>query len=151
MYEYETCIDGVSFEAAHYTHVRGKRVLHGHTFKVKVCLRGEGRDYVIDFLTLRDVINTIVKDLNYSLLIPKDHQGKVRLEAPVKVVINEYVIDGEPTAENIARHICLKLIHSLRARNININNVYEVLVEVWEGSSFHGGYSIKIKNSSVID
>ncbi len=143
---YETCIDGLSFNAAHYTHVGNRRILHGHTFRVKICLKGKGKDYVIDFLLLKNIANSIIEELDYTLIIPKEHLGKVKIEAPVKVVINEYAIDGEPTAENIAKHICFKLINLLKLKNVDISNINEITVKVWESADFHGGFSIKVKD-----
>jgi len=143
---YETCIDELSFNAAHYTYVGNRRILHGHTFKVEICLKGRGKNYVIDFLLLKDIANSIIKELDYTLIIPKEHLGKVKIEAPVKVVINEYAIDGEPTAENIAKHICFKLINLLKLKNIDISNISEITVKVRESENFYGGFSIKVKD-----
>jgi len=136
-----TCVHGIVFNAAHYTKVYGTRTLHGHTFRVDVCVYGpSNKDYVIDFLELKEITENIVRGMDYSLLIPKSHEGKISINAPERVSIKYYVIDGEPTAENIAKHIAMKL-----ASMLSKVKIFKIRVTVFEGSSFSGSYELNLR------
>lgn len=124
------CVDGISFDAAHYTPVDGVPLLHGHTFSVSVCVDGEvGSDsMVIDFIKLREVVEGVVRQYRYSLLIPEKDASNVIIKGPFKVKL--VVINCEfPTAEVLALRICEELATVLK----QLTNVSSISVGVREG------------------
>ena len=82
------------------------RFLHGHNARVEIDIEADSLDHrgmVIDFSDIRDTVKTWIDDnLDHRLILNRDD--------PLIPVLNEmhephYVIDRNPTAENIAAHI----------------------------------------------
>lgn len=121
------CVSDLVFDAAHYTPVSGELLLHGHTFKVEVCVEGvSGPLWVVDFIKLRNVVGDIIEPLNYSLLIPVGDAGKVSFNAPFKT--KERIFECElVTAECISSYICSEL------KRVYRDEVQQVIVTVEEG------------------
>ena len=82
------------------------RHLHGHNGRIEVDIEADETDYrgmVVDFADIRDVVKTWIDD-------NLDHRMILNREDPLVAVLTElgeahYVIDANPTAENIAAHI----------------------------------------------
>lgn len=108
------CVKGPYLSIAHYTPVKGTRLLHGHTYEIVVCVEGDVKDgFLIDFIELRDIVENIVSNINYSLVVPKDEVDKVSFEAP-NTVLKITVVDGLGYAEDLARLICKRLVSSIK-------------------------------------
>ncbi len=121
-----TCINNLFFEACHFNKIDDEVVLHGHTFEVKVCVRGElsSMGWVIDFSLLRRVAEDVVSRFKYALIVPNKFKGVVKVEGPFKV---RYVyIEGNATAEVLARLICKEIANKVKALNHSVSGV-----EVW--------------------
>ena len=82
------------------------RHLHGHNGRIEVDIEADETDYrgmVVDFADIRDVVKTWIDDnLDHRMILNRDD--------PLVAVLTElgeahYVIDANPTAENIAAHI----------------------------------------------
>lgn len=90
-----------TFEASHvlpdYVGACGR--LHGHSYKVEVCLAGEvnERGMVMDFHELDTIMKPIIETLDHS------HLNDIRVN---------------PTAEDIATYINKRLYDGLKARNL---------------------------------
>ncbi len=82
------------------------RHLHGHNGRIEVDIEADETDYrgmVVDFADIRDVVKTWIDD-------NLDHRMILNRNDPLVAVLTElgeehYVIDANPTAENIAAHI----------------------------------------------
>lgn len=102
------------FDAAHnLINYRGKcEVLHGHTYKLAVTLKGEpdGDGMVFDFVELKKIVGDLV-------LSQLDH-----------VYINDII--SQPTAEYIAAWIFKALDEPLRRPNCELHEI-----QVWETAS----------------
>lgn len=133
MRQITTCVDNISFEAAHYTPVRGVPTIHGHTFRVTVCVSGspkESTGWVIDFDVLKEIANRVIRKYNFSLLAPESDSGKIEIKGPFKANI-VYLRNGLPTAENLGKEICEELARELTEISIEFS---EINVKVFEGS-----------------
>ncbi len=109
-----------SFAAAHYLkdHDGPCARMHGHTWQVEVTLKGgklDHRGMLLDFQKVKNLIKTIVEDL--------DHQCLNELEP--------FNSGGEksPTAENLARYIYERLEPEI---NNQEHSSHVALVRVWE-------------------
>ncbi len=142
---YSTCVTNIYVNIVHYTEVENERVLHGHTYKISVCFRAKHiNKYVIDFLELKRIVNSVINKINNSILIPKEHLGKVSFKAPVNVNVKTYAIDGEATAENLAKHIADEVINTLRMSNINVSNLKAIMVKIEDPQGFKAYFSKSI-------
>ena len=129
----KTCVDGLFFEAMHYTPVDGVPTLHGHTFKLIVCVEGEvsGKGWVIDFNRLRSIARDALSPYNYSLIMPLRDKGYISIKGGFKVRFF-YINAPEATAEAIASEICRKILKEVRELGQNISATE---IELWEGEN----------------
>lgn len=86
--------------------------LHGHTYKLEVTISSphglaEGTGMVIDFKDLKQAINNVIEKFDHAMILNK-HDNMV-ITFCIKQAYAHYLIDGEPTAENIALEIELLL------------------------------------------
>ena len=65
------------FSAAHFITFNGNvcERLHGHNYRVAVEIHGalDENQYVIDFIALRDSLQSIVDELDHHMLLPTNH------------------------------------------------------------------------------
>jgi 6-pyruvoyltetrahydropterin/6-carboxytetrahydropterin synthase len=65
------------FSAAHFITYAGDTCepLHGHNYRIyaEVCGPLDENQYVIDFIALRDALQTIVNSLDHRMLLPTEH------------------------------------------------------------------------------
>jgi len=101
-------VEKFKFEAAHAVIINEKpEKIHGHTFRLEIAVEGELRKgYVMDFLELRRIVETIVRRLDHGNL-------------------NEFF--ENPTIENVA----LWLAEEIRTKlpgNVTLRRI-----TLWEG------------------
>ena len=108
------------------------RHLHGHNGRVEVDVVSDEPDYrgmVIDFSDIKAVVKTWIDD-------NLDHRMILHREDPLVAVLSElgeahYVIDRNPTAENIAAHI-----HDMTSSDsLNITEI-----RLWETPNSYATY-----------
>lgn len=109
------------------------RFLHGHNGRVEILIEAERLDpdgMVLDFGEIRSGIEKWIDEEldHHTLLFQEDPLVSLLKDAGQKVV----VMDAIPTAENIAKFICLK------GREMGLNIVQ---VRVWETSKNSAVYS----------
>jgi 6-pyruvoyltetrahydropterin/6-carboxytetrahydropterin synthase len=113
------------FGAAHHLKETGGECenLHGHNWKIEVCVKGERLDkngLLIDFKILKNETKEIIDKL--------DHKYLNELE---------WFRDMNPTSENISR-----LIYELLSRKINDENISVSSVTTWESDTACATYSV---------
>jgi|Deesub1362B_J571_1020462.scaffolds.fasta_scaffold00630_20 6-pyruvoyltetrahydropterin/6-carboxytetrahydropterin synthase len=108
------------FSAAHkLTGYKGKcSELHGHQWKVEIFVTGENLDKIgilIDFKILKEKLEEIIRKFDHSYL-------------------NDFKEIGNPTSENISRHIFknLKLPESIRLEKVRVWESPHVWCEYYE-------------------
>jgi 6-pyruvoyltetrahydropterin/6-carboxytetrahydropterin synthase len=97
--------------------------LHGHNWKIEVCVKGERLDkngLLVDFKVIKNETREIIDKL--------DHKYLNELE---------WFIDMNPTSENISR-----LIYELLGKKINSDNIRVSSVTTWESDTACATYSI---------
>ena len=76
-YQVRLAKDNMVFSAAHFITFNGNvcERLHGHNYRVRVDVAGQldENQYVIDFIALRDTLQTIVNQLDHYTLLPTNH------------------------------------------------------------------------------
>ncbi len=101
------------FDAAHsLPGYQGKCAnLHGHTYKVEVVVEGSKGEngFVMDFFQLKKILNSVLEDLDHTNL-----NGLL----------------PNPTAENIAELLGLRLRHKLEGLHVSL-----VSLKLWEGKN----------------
>ncbi len=106
--------------------------LHGHNGLIEVDIEADSLDslgMVMDFTSVRDIVKGWV-DENL------DHKMLLRRDDPVAPILEElgepiYLLDDNPTAENIAKHIYLQA----RSRGLNMAEI-----RLWESPSSYATY-----------
>ncbi len=126
------CVDGITFEASHYTPVNNIPQLHGHTFTLTLCVEGElGEDLmVIDFLKLREIVEGVVERYRYSLIVPRNDLEDVHISGPFKVKLA--IIDyPHATAEALTMSMLDELTTVFKSLKIKL----KITLRVAEGSN----------------
>jgi 6-pyruvoyltetrahydropterin/6-carboxytetrahydropterin synthase len=125
--------EALVFSAAHFITFAGNvcERLHGHNYKVAAEVYGplDENQYVVDFLAVRDSLQTIVAELDHHMLLPTDHPRikVVADESSVNVTFEDRrwvfprtdcVLLPVPntTAELLARYIGRQLLDELHKR-----------------------------------
>lgn len=100
-------IKELTFSATHYIPFHPKcSAIHGHTYFVKdICIEVDG---FVDFGKIKQVI----KNWDHSFIVPKDHVDiwldiwrQETMKERHGIALNIRFVDGDPTVENIAKHI----------------------------------------------
>lgn len=120
---YEVVVED-TFSAAHkLRNYKGKcENLHGHNWKVVVCVKGDMLDdkgILLDFHILKDELKEILKIF--------DHKDINKIS---------FFKKANPTSENIASYIYKKIQESLNKYSVKIN-----YVKVWESDKQFAKYS----------
>jgi len=118
------------FSAAHFITYNGDvcEPLHGHNYHVAAEVHGQldENQYVVDFIALRDALQTIVDELDHRMLLPTDHPTILVKEQGKEVTVTHgerrWVFPREDcvllsmvntTAELLARYIGCRLLEAL--------------------------------------
>lgn len=121
------------FSAAHFITYDGDTCepLHGHNYHVAAEVRGslDENHYVIDFIALRDALQTIVDALDHRMLLPTEHPtisvASSDDEVEVRHAERRWIFPAadcvllpmaNTTAELLARHIGHQLLDALEQR-----------------------------------
>lgn len=142
------------FSAAHFITYNGNicEPLHGHNYHVAAEVHGplDENQYVIDFIALRDALQTIVDELDHRMLLPTKHptikvtntnhknghevevtHGEKRWVFPASDCV--LLPMANTTAELLARHIGLRLLDDLQERlDVQIGNI-QISVDECDG------------------
>jgi len=108
------------------------KYLHGHNGLIEVDIEADSLDslgMVMDFTSVRDIVKGWVdENLDHKLLLRRDDPV-----APILEKLGEpiYLLDDNPTAESIAKHIYLQ------ARNQGLNMAE---IRLWESPSSYATY-----------
>lgn len=130
------------FDSAHriYEHEKKCRYLHGHSYRVKVLLRGELEEHgmLVDFGILKSKIHDLLD--HKIILSEKDPLVPLLEKAGQRLV----VLDRNPTAENLAFFIASLILR-------NFKNIKEAEVEVFETPSQSGFVKMTRKNFAKVN
>ena len=118
--------------------------LHGHNYRVFVEFHGplDDNHYVVDFIALRDLLQTLVDELDHHMLLP-DRHPLIRVvpgEHEVEVTFEERrwvfprgdcIILPVPntTAELLARYLGQRLLDDLQSRGIPAPSLLRIGVD----------------------
>jgi 6-pyruvoyltetrahydropterin/6-carboxytetrahydropterin synthase len=138
------------FSAAHFITFNGNvcERLHGHNYRVAVEIHGplDENQYVIDFIALRDSLQSIVNELDHHMLLPTNHPMiRVRPdENEVEVTFEQrrwifprgdcVLLPVEnTTAELLANYIGHRLLAAVAEKTVASPTKIEVAVDENEG------------------
>ena len=108
------------------------RYLHGHNGLLEVVVESDSLDdmgVVMDFATVRDLVKGWVdENIDHRMILYREDRV-----VPVLTELGEplYLMDENPTAENIAKHIYEQVCH----RGLNVSEV-----RLWETPSSYTTY-----------
>jgi len=113
---------------------KGKcRYLHGHNGTLEIDVEAEALDemgMVIDFTALNEVVKTWVdENLDHRMLLCREDPVLPMLQAAGEPV---YVMDQNPTAENIAALVCI----AARKAGLRVSEV-----RLWETSTSRASFT----------
>jgi 6-pyruvoyltetrahydropterin/6-carboxytetrahydropterin synthase len=134
------------FSAAHFITFDGNvcERLHGHNYRVQVEVEGplDENQYVVDFIALRDSLNSIVDQLDHRTLLPTHHPlihvTPTHREVEVTFEDRRWVFPREDclllpvsntTAELLARYIGQRLLDDLAHKTSRRPQVVRVAVD----------------------
>ncbi|OHB78164.1 MAG: 6-pyruvoyl tetrahydrobiopterin synthase [Planctomycetes bacterium RBG_16_64_12] len=144
--------DYLVFSAGHFITLEGNvcERLHGHDYRVAAEVHGplDENHYVIDFLVLRDALQSVLGELDHHVLLPTEHP-RIRVAADedeVAVTFEERrwvfprgdcVLLPIPntTTELLARHIGRRLLDELEARHGTRPSLVRIEVDECHGHS----------------
>ncbi len=112
----KVCVRSRPINAAHYTPVDGVPRLHGHTFRVSLCVLGTiGKDgMVMDFGIVDRFLDKVSEELNFSLLAPRGDRGVIEsLARTAPFEIRAVYLPGPATAEVLGLWVCERLEQTL--------------------------------------
>jgi 6-pyruvoyltetrahydropterin/6-carboxytetrahydropterin synthase len=139
--------ESLIFSAAHFITFSGNicERLHGHNYRVFAEVYGplDENEYVIDFIALRDALQTITQELDHRMLLPESHPT-INVQADEKEVLvtfedrrwvfplDDCVIlpMNNTTAERLAEYISARLMTALNAQGIT--NIQKLVLGVDE-------------------
>ncbi|MHC4398825.1 MAG: 6-pyruvoyl trahydropterin synthase family protein [Planctomycetota bacterium] len=142
--------EGLTFSAGHFITFEGNACerLHGHNYRVVAEVHGplDENHYVVDFLALRDVLKSIVGELDHRVILPTEHP-RIRVEADeqeVRVAFEDrrwvyprsdclLLPIPNTTTELFARHIGHRLLDELEARVGHRPSLVRIEVEECHG------------------
>ncbi|MCD6341213.1 MAG: 6-carboxytetrahydropterin synthase [Desulfurococcales archaeon] len=106
-------VEGLTFDASHYTKGIAEKCmnLHGHTFRVSVEVEGDidpETGMVVDFSALKKVVKEVISDYDHKIIVPRKDLGKISIEGPFNTGVK--VIDyPEATTEYLALSIAKEI------------------------------------------
>jgi 6-pyruvoyltetrahydropterin/6-carboxytetrahydropterin synthase len=107
---------------------KGKcRNLHGHSYKCIVEVSGDPDEngMVLDYFTMKNIIDPIIDELDHSFMVSKSDQEVI--DALKKLDSQMVIVDFESTAENI----CLYLIRRIQESSLP-DNIKSLKVKILE-------------------
>lgn len=145
-YQVRLTKDYLVFSAAHFITFAGNicERLHGHNYRVEAEVEGDldENHYVIDFIALRDALQTRVADWDHHVLLPTQHpQIHVRWddhEVEARFEDRRWVFPrgdcillpiGNTTTELLARQLALGLLDDFRRLGFPIPKKLRVAVD----------------------
>lgn len=90
---------------------------------------------VIDFSDLKQIVNKIIEKWDHTLLLNKD--DKIFIDA-VNRMTNIFLINGEPTAENLCRYLFKEIDTELET---NYPALEVNFVRIWESDDAYAEYN----------
>lgn len=138
------------FSAAHFITYDGDTCepLHGHNYHVAAEIRGEldENQYVIDFIFLRDALQSIVDGLDHKMLLPTTHptisvksdSGEIEVtHADRRWIFPEQdcvlLSLANTTAELLANHIGQELLAKLKEKSDTSPKFLKISVDECDG------------------
>ncbi len=138
------------FSAAHFITYDGDvcEPLHGHNYRVAAEVHGvlDENHYVVDFIALRDTLQTLVDKLDHQMLLPTQHATICVEEQDREVLVTHgerrWVFPREDcvllplantTAELLARYLGQSLLEALEKRTGKRPDEVLVAVDECEG------------------
>jgi len=116
--------------------------LHGHTYKLEVSLTSNKLTpdgMVVDFTILKNLVQKWVDDnLDHSTILNKDDRKVI--EFCQKMGFRSYLINGEPTAENMTQVIYDQIKRVLDAnKDVLLDDLKISYIKLWETSTSNCG------------
>jgi len=134
----------LTFDSAHrLMNHKGKcKNLHGHTYKLEVSLTSNKLTpdgMVVDFTILKNLVQKWVDDnLDHSTILNKDDRKVI--EFCQKMGFRSYLINGEPTAENMTQVIYDQIKRVLDAnKDVLLDDLKISYIKLWETSTSNCG------------
>jgi 6-pyruvoyltetrahydropterin/6-carboxytetrahydropterin synthase len=112
--------------------------IHGHNLKIQISIKCETLNdnyMVLDFSELKNIVNRILQNWDHTLLL--NITDKTYYDT-LKDMTRTYLVDGEPTAENLCFYL-FKLV------GVELETIFPALevnfVRIWESDDAYAEYN----------
>jgi len=150
-YSIRVANDNLTFSAGHFVTLEDGccERLHGHSYRVAAEISGplNENQYVVDFVAVREVLKTVLSELDHRVLLPGQHPAICVSAGPKEVEVafadRRWVLPKDDclvlplantTTELLSEYIGQRLLAELKARGGA--RPERVRIEVGEGTGF---------------
>jgi len=123
--------------------------VHGHSYRMMVRLEGVpqtttegGESMLIDFKNVKSIVSPLIEKMDHATIVARDDK---QLRAALEMIGSRaYVIEEDPTAENIAQHAAAYILDN-GSETLQKNGVENVEITLWETETCYARVTAEVQ------